>query len=320
MARPLRLQYPGALYHITARGNERKAIFRSDDDRQKFLAVLAKTIERHRLILHAYVLMGNHYHLLLETPEANLAKALRDLNGIYTASFNRRHRRIGHLFQGRYKAILVEKESYLLELSRYIHLNPVRARMGVQLSRHPWSSYWDYIGRREASPWLTREGVLGYWGSVLVRSQESYRQFVEEGVRGGVARPWEKVVAQVVLGNEQFVRSVGRKAGGNRDREVPSQKRLEARPSWERIQKQVRALGTELRRLRTGNRADPERAVMIYLGRGQGGLMLKEVGERLGMEISAVSQTTRRVARLRESNAEWDRVIGGIERSLISNV
>src|SRR3990172_3795533 len=120
MARPLRLQYPGALYHITARGNERKPVFRSDEDRETFPEILANTIDRYRLIVHAYVLMNNHYHLLLETREANLSRALRDLNGIYTAYFNRRHRRVGHLFQGRYKAILVEKESYLFELSRYI--------------------------------------------------------------------------------------------------------------------------------------------------------------------------------------------------------
>lgn len=123
MARPLRLVYPGALYHITARGNERKEIFRSDDDRSAFLSILAQAVERYRLILHAYVLMSNHYHLLLETEEGNLPLAIRHLNGLYTGYFNRSHRRVGHLFQGRYKAILIEKESYLLELSRYIHLN-----------------------------------------------------------------------------------------------------------------------------------------------------------------------------------------------------
>ncbi|HHT9135604.1 MAG TPA: transposase, partial [Candidatus Avalokitesvara rifleensis] len=157
MARPLRLQYPGALYHITARGNERKAIFRSDEDREGFLVILAQAVDRYRLILHAYVLMGNHYHLLVETREANLSLALRHLNGLYTTYFNHIHRRVGHLFQGRYKAILVEKESYLLELSRYIHLNPVRAQVASQLQSFVWSSYLDYVGRRRAPKWLTRE-------------------------------------------------------------------------------------------------------------------------------------------------------------------
>ena len=126
MARPLRLLYPGACYHVTARGNERKPIFRDDTDRRRFLERLAAVVARYRLVLHAYVLMRNHYHLLVETSEGNLAAALRQLNGVYTQDFNRRHRRAGHLLQGRYKALVVEKDSYLLELTRYIHLNPVR--------------------------------------------------------------------------------------------------------------------------------------------------------------------------------------------------
>lgn len=316
MARPLRLQYPGALYHVTARGNERKPTFRSDKDRETFLAVLAKTVERQRLILHAYVLMDNHYHLLLETREANLARALRDLNGVYTASFNRTHRRVGHLFQGRYKAILVEKENYLLELSRYIHLNPVRALMGVRLSRYRWSSYLDYIGRRESPEWLTREEVLRYWGSRRAGCEARYQRFVEEGVKRDVGTPWEKVVAQVVLGGERFVRSVQQRIGGKRDREVPSHRHLETRPSWETIQKGVANLSQELKRLGRGNRANPERVVMIYLGREQGGMPLKALAKRLGMDISAVSQAAGRVARLRESRGEWDEVIRRIERSL----
>jgi len=320
MARPLRLQYPGALYHITARGNERKNIYRSNDDREAFLIYLSQAIERHRLVLHAYALMNNHYHLLLETREANLSRALRDLNGIYTAYFNRTHRRIGHLFQGRYKAILVEKESYLLELSRYIHLNPIRARMGVRLERYPWSSYRDYIGGRECPTWLIREEVLGYFGSNQPTAQRAYQRFVEEGVKQGVERPWEKVVGQAVLGGEGFIRLIRGKLGHGRDREVPSRRLLDIRPSWEEIQKRVRAFKPDLETLRTGNRANAERAVMIYLGRERGGLMLKDLASRLGMEISALSQAASRVARLRERHRPWDRLIRRIEESLISNV
>ncbi|MEW6682133.1 MAG: transposase [Nitrospirota bacterium] len=168
MARPLRVQYPGALYHVTARGNERKAIFRTDADREQFLAVLAQAVARYRLRLHAYVLMDNHYHLLLETEEANLSLALRHLNGVYTGYFNRAYDRVGHLFQGRFKAIVVDKTSYLLELSRYIHLNPVRIRQPLALARYPWSSYWAYIGRRAAPAWLAREAVFKEQGSGLL--------------------------------------------------------------------------------------------------------------------------------------------------------
>ncbi len=129
MARPLRIEYPGALYHITARGNAREPIFKDDTDRRAFLEILGNVIERHQWRCHAYCLMGNHYHLLIETPKANLSPGMRQLNGIYTQAFNRRHARVGHVLQGRFKAILVDKDSYLLELCRYIVLNPVRANM-----------------------------------------------------------------------------------------------------------------------------------------------------------------------------------------------
>jgi REP element-mobilizing transposase RayT len=129
MARPLRIEFAGALYHVTARGNERKAIYRDDADRSRFLDGVRRAVDRFHLLLHANVLMDNHYHLLVETLEANLSQAMRDLDGNYAQYFNRAHRRVGHLFQARYKAILVDRDTYLLELSRYIHLNPVRAGM-----------------------------------------------------------------------------------------------------------------------------------------------------------------------------------------------
>ncbi len=319
MARPLRVQYPGALYHITARGNERKAIFRSDEDRETFLAILAQAVERYRLILHAYVLMDNHYHLLLETKEANLSLALRHLNGVYTSSFNRTHQRAGHLFQGRYKAILVEKESYLLELSRYIHLNPIRVKMDIRPERYAWSSYRDYIGSRTAPGWLTREALLGTFGRENRRAEQAYRKYVEEGVRKEMETPWKEVVGQVVLGGEGFLRSVQTKLSGGRNREVPSRRGLEVRPTWEEIKKRVQKASPELMALKTGNRSNPVRAVLIYLGRERGGLSLRELAEHLDLEASTVSQTAGRVARLRLENKRWERILQKIEKSLIPN-
>lgn len=318
MARPLRLQYPGALYHVTARGNERKAIFRSDEDRQTFLTILSQAIERYRLILHAYVLMGNHYHLLVETAEANLSLAIRHLNGVYTQAFNRRHRRVGHLFQGRYKAILVEKESYLVELSRYIHLNPVRAGIEGSL-RYRWSSYPDYVGSRKAPAWLVYGEVLGYWGQDIGRAQGAYRRFVEEGIKKGVERPWEKVMGQVVLGGERFIEKVRGRIGRGESREVPGRRQLAERPGWEVIRREVRNIRSEVMKLKTGNRSDPEKAVMVYLGRERGGLSLRELARLCGREESTVSQTAARVARLREREAKWDQLLRRIERSLIHN-
>lgn len=313
MARPLRVQYPGALYHVTARGNERKAIFRTDADRERFLAVLAQGVERYRLRLHAYVLMDNHYHLLVETEEANLSLALRHLNGVYTGFFNRAHDRVGHLFQGRFKAIVVDKQSYLLELSRYIHLNPVRIRQPHSLTRYPWSSYWDYIGRRAAPAWLTRAAVLGEVGGTGRQAEQRYRSFVEEGAKGGVASPWERVVAQVALGDERFVARLRRRVATAAHREVPSRRQLAERPSWGAIERAVRASAATLKTLATGRRSEPVRAVLMYLGRERGGLSLRDVARLVGREEATVSQQARRVAERRRTDGRWDRAIARIE-------
>ncbi len=319
MSRPLRLLYPGALYHIT-RGNERKEIFRTDHDRDAFLVILAQATERYRLILHAYVLMNNHYHLLMETKEENLPLAMRHLNGLYTSYFNRTHRRVGHLFQGRYKAILVEKESYLLELSRYMHLNPIRVKKSPRLGSYRWSSYFDYIGKREAPKWLTTEVVLSQFGKSRSGSESAYRRFVEEGIQKGIDRPWDKMVGQILLGGEDFHRSIRSKIKKGKDREVPDRNRLEVRPELEKIRAAVSAVLSEFQFLKTGPRSDPERAVIFYLGRERGGMSLKALAERFGVDDSAVNQGAKRVARLRLENARLNRILNQIETSLISNL
>jgi len=166
MARPLRLEFAGALNHVTARGNERRAIFlgNADDDRASFLAILARTCERFNWICHAYCLMTNHYHLLIETLDPNLSKGMRQLNGVYSQHINRTHGRVGHLFQGRFKGILVDKDSYLLELARYVVLNPVRAGMVRSPGEWPWSSYLATVGMEEAPPFLATDWLLRTFG------------------------------------------------------------------------------------------------------------------------------------------------------------
>ncbi|MFH1142435.1 MAG: transposase, partial [Candidatus Uhrbacteria bacterium] len=146
MARPLRIEFPGATYHVTSRGNARNDIFLSDNDRHQFLKTLSETIERYNWLCHSYCLMGNHYHILIETPEGNLAKGMRQLNGVYTQAFNKINQRVGHIFQGRYKAFLIEKEPYLLEVIRYIVLNPVRALLVNDPKNWKWSSYCAFAG------------------------------------------------------------------------------------------------------------------------------------------------------------------------------
>ncbi|MBI2534293.1 MAG: transposase, partial [Deltaproteobacteria bacterium] len=164
MARPLRLEFNGAVYHLTSRGNARQKVFFSDTDRELFLETLAQVVSRYGWICHGYCLMANHYHLLVETPKANLSIGMRQLNGIYTQCFNRQHKRVGHLFQGRFKAILVQKESYLLELCRYIVLNPVRVKGGAEMGAWKWSSYRATAGLVLVPEFLSIDWLLEQFG------------------------------------------------------------------------------------------------------------------------------------------------------------
>ena len=203
MARPLRIEFAHALYHVTSRGNARQRIVTTDADRQAWLSVLGQVIGRFGWLCHAYCLMDNHYHLLIETPQPNVSRGMRQLNGVYTQVFNRRHRRVGHLFQGRFTAILVEKESHLLELCRYVVLNPVRAKAVTRPGEWPWSSYRATAGELPAPAWLTLDWVLAQFGQRQRAAQAKYRDFVREGIGG--PKPWEEVQGQVYLGSEEFV-------------------------------------------------------------------------------------------------------------------
>jgi len=182
MSRPLRLAFPGAIYHVTSRGNAQAAIYFDDDDRQMFLALLGRCVEKFNWICHAFCLMDNHYHLLIETPDANLQEGMRQLNGVYTQYINRRHQRVGHLFQGRYKAILVDKDGYLLELCRYIVLNPVRAHMVSQPSEYTWSSYAATCGTVTAPSFLSLDWLLSQFAKRRDAASARYEQFVLEGI------------------------------------------------------------------------------------------------------------------------------------------
>ncbi len=224
MARPLRLQFPGALYHVTTRGDGQEDIYLGDEDREQFLTVLAQVQGRFNWVIHAYCQMTNHYHLLIETPDGNLSEGMRQLNGVYTQRFNRAHRRVGHVFQGRYKGILVEKDSYLLELSRYIVLNPVRAAMVTNPGEWPWSSYRAMVGEDVAPDWLATGNVLSRFGSNESEAVRRYRAFVMEGI--DQQSPWVQLKHQAYLGSERFVEKMTSKIPKERGlREVPQAKR-----------------------------------------------------------------------------------------------
>ena len=206
MARPLRIEFAGALYHITSRGNARNAIYSSDDDRQHFLTLLQNTIQRYDWYCHAYCLMDNHYHLLIETNTPTLSKGMKYLNGTYTQYFNRQHHRVGHVFQGRFKAILVEKDSYLLELARYIVLNPVRAQMVRSANHWPWSSYRATAGYAANHPCLTTDWILAGFSAAKQEAQQRYSEFVSAGKRQ--PSPWQQLKNQIYLGTDDFVKEV----------------------------------------------------------------------------------------------------------------
>ena len=201
MARPLRIEYAGAVYHVTSRGNEKKAVFKTDQDRTNFLNTLQHVCKRYNWICHAYCLMDNHYHLLIETPDGNLAIGMRQLNGVYTQLFNKVQGRTGHLFQGRYKSILIQKDSHLLEVCRYVVLNPVRAKMVETPTAWKWSSYRATAGRESAHPCLTTDWVLGQFSGKRGKAEKDYQQFVQWGIGKSI---WHEVRGQAILGEETF--------------------------------------------------------------------------------------------------------------------
>jgi len=201
MSRPLRIEYEDAVYHVTSRGNARADIYLSDDDRALFLEVLTHVVERFDWICHAYCLMSNHYHLMIETPQANLSRGMRQLNGMYTQRFNRKHDRVGHVFQGRFKSIVVEKDAYLLELSRYIVRNPVAADMVKHAEDWKWSSYGATVGMIQPPPFLTVNWLLEQFGNDKNQAMHTYQQFVD---KTDEMLPWKNLNGPDVLGNDDF--------------------------------------------------------------------------------------------------------------------
>ncbi len=227
MSRPLRIEFEGALYHITSRGNARQRIFLDDEDRYGFLDILSKTIERTNWKCHAFCLMSNHYHMVLETPLANLSNGMRELNGNYTQAFNRCHDRVGHLFEGRYKSILVEREPYLKEVIRYVVLNPVRAGLVEKAEDWAWSSYRATAGLARCPDWLETGWVLGCFDHDRGKAVPEYARFVHDGMKAGFQLK-DAVEQQIYLGPRDFISSLQAEIQARDDlSEIPKeQKRL----------------------------------------------------------------------------------------------
>ena len=275
MARPLRIEYPNAVYHVTSRGNARNKIFLSDQDRENFLFVLGSVIKRFNWLCHAYCLMDNHYHLMIETPDANLSRGMRQLNGVYTQKYNWWHSKTGHIFQGRYKSILVEKENYLLELCRYVVLNPVRANMVQKPEEWQWSSYEATAGLKRIPDYLTVGWILGLFSRNKNESQKRYRRFVREGIQQGT--PWNELQGQILLGEEGFIdKFKDHLTDKEKIKEIPRAQRYVNRPS---LSKHF-SKGEKLER----------RNKHIYNAYVKYGYTLKEIADHLDIHYTTVSK------------------------------
>lgn len=275
MTRPLRIEYPDAVYHVTSRGNARSNIFDSDQDRKEFLSILNRVVDRYKWICHAYCLMDNHYHLLIETPDGNLSEGMRQLNGIYTQKYNWLHNKTGHVFQGRYKAILVEKESYLLELCRYVVLNPVRVKMVTKPDEWQWSSYRHTAGIVKLPEYVSADWIIGLFSNNKKEGQKLYRRFVKNGI--DTSSPWEELHGQILLGEEPFIDKykdlLHDKA---KIKEIPRTQRYLNRP--------------KLSVLFSGEDDKTERDKFIHAAHVQYGYKLKEIADYLEIHYTTVSK------------------------------
>jgi putative transposase len=272
MARSLRLEFAGALYHVTSRGDRQENIFETDEDRHQFLTLLGDVCSHHNWQCHAYCLMSNHYHLLVETPDGNLSRGMRQLNGVYSQSFNRAHKRVGHVFQGRYKAILVEKESYLLELARYIVLNPVRAKMVLDPIEWPWSSYRAMTQKQTKIDWLFTDWILSVFGKRRSQSIIAYKRFVSQGK--GLPSPWTYLKNSMVLGSEQFLDEV--------QIMIDDLEELDEVP-----RKQRRAPALPLREIEAQSNSRDDAILKMYKTQHY---TLKQIGDYFGLHYSRISR------------------------------
>ncbi len=305
MARPLRIEYPGAFYHVINRGLERREIFRDSKDREYFFFLLKHLHEKYGLWVHCYCLMSNHYHLYIETPNGQLSKIMRQLDGIYTLKFNKRRKRVGPLFQGRYKATLVDQDSYSLQLSKYIHLNPLKAKIVKQLEEYQFSSYPAYIGKAEMPVFLKTDFLLSQFHKSKRKAIKAFKEFMFESEEQDF-RPEKEAYKGIILGNSDFVSKIQEDYLGNKtDPEIPSLKLVQRTKTLEGITAVITRLKLE-RKL--------EKKLIIYALKHYTYLSLKQIAEQFnGLHYSSISQTVKRLCVQAEKDKAIKRLIEKVD-------
>jgi putative transposase len=328
MARPLRIEFPDAFYHVTCRGNQKRHIFIGDDDRHRFLLLLSDSLSIYQITLMAYVLMDNHFHLLVQTPRANLGEFMRRFNICYTGWFNYRHGTCGHLYQGRYKAIIIDADSYLLELSRYIHLNPARgdrsrktavAQRWRILKDYRWSSLHGYLNKRHAAKFIEYDLILE-----MIGGRRAYRQFISDGLQRKVVSPFEKVRYQTMLGDDDFVEDMkDRLLEKGSPREQPVYRELMSEKFAPRrvLYHVARVMNADLNVLRKRERGGILRGIAAEMLYRYSGLKLADIGHLLGdIDYCAVYQLRQRLKDVLANNEELKLKFNEIERRIQENV
>ena len=306
MARPLRIEYEGAFYHVTARGNERKKIYHSKSDYEKFKEYLREAKEKYGYRLHCYVLMINHYHLLIETPEANLSKIMHYINGSYTNYINIKKKRSGHLFQGRYKAIVVDKDSYLLGLSRYMHLNPVRAGIVHNPEEYLYSSYRSY-SLNDKEDMVSLNLILSTLSEDKEEAANKYRSFVRSAIGKEINNPLDKVYGGMILGGERFVKETLKKLKAEQwqKADVSHRKAFKSVSGTEEI---LDAVGDYFKvskgEVKKGKNREAKK-IAVYLMKKRTSATNEKIGELFGgLSYSAVAKVYQRLSgHIREDNA-----------------
>lgn len=318
MARQLRIEFEGAFYHVTSRGNLRERVFFEDKDRESFLEILKRTSKRYSYLLHAYVLMDNHYHLLIETPKANISQIMQNINTSYSVYINKKYKRSGHLFQGRFKGLIVDKDEYLVALSRYIHLNPVRAKIVQKPEDYRWTSYRVYIDKSVKSSLVYTSDTLSYFSSLRGKAEE-YKAFVEAGI-AGEERPFKDIEAGVILGGKRFKAKIIRLLDKIKaDEEIPQIKRLRETVPIDKVIKACCSFyGKKQEDLVRRGKGKREREIAIYLSKLLSGKKNVEVGTLFGIKGPAVSGAIKVIEEKLEKDKELNKDIENLKERIIN--